>query len=192
LERRYKSGVQVIAASEAITRSERQRELGGYLPELPHTGDLEMWLRFAVYSDVGFIRHSEQAYKRLHPASMSQTRFAGRHTDLLHRMRAFQHVLVAHAEEIPARDRLDLLVRQALATESMWLAIAALDVGGGAQSTDFSDFAKTTWPEIETTLPARVLAARRSGRPLARLTPPGEAIDAFYRARSHYYRWRPF
>jgi hypothetical protein len=101
-------------------------------------------------------------------------------------------VLSAHADVIPFPDRLDLLARRALARESMWLAIAALDVDDGVRSASFAAFAKETWPEIESTLPARLLYYREAGRTLARFTAPGEAIDVYYRARSHYYRWRPY
>jgi hypothetical protein len=32
-----------------------QKHLGGYRPELPHAGDMEMWLRFAAHGGVGRI-----------------------------------------------------------------------------------------------------------------------------------------
>jgi glycosyltransferase involved in cell wall biosynthesis len=47
-------GNQVVTCS-AVVRTELQKQLGGYREELPHAGDVEMWLRFAAHASVGFI-----------------------------------------------------------------------------------------------------------------------------------------
>jgi glycosyltransferase involved in cell wall biosynthesis len=49
----------------AVSRTSVQKQLGGYSPDLPHAGDLEMWLRFALYSQVAVL-HSTQAIYRRH------------------------------------------------------------------------------------------------------------------------------
>jgi glycosyltransferase involved in cell wall biosynthesis len=62
-------GNQVTTCS-AVVRTELQKRIGGYRHELPHTGDMEMWLRFAAHSSVGFIFACQGVYRR-HSASMS-------------------------------------------------------------------------------------------------------------------------
>ncbi len=61
-----------VSTPTAIVRTSLQKSLGGYKPELPHAGDLEMWLRFALAAEVAFIR-APQAYYRRHAANMSNT-----------------------------------------------------------------------------------------------------------------------
>ena len=62
-------GGNLVLAPTAVVRTSLQKRLGGYRKELPHAGDMEMWLRFAVHSAVGFI-DAEQAYYRLHGQNM--------------------------------------------------------------------------------------------------------------------------
>ncbi len=59
-----------VATATAVVRTSLQKALGGYLPELPHSGDLEMWLRFALTSGVTFIRAPQATYRR-HETNMS-------------------------------------------------------------------------------------------------------------------------
>jgi Glycosyl transferase family 2 len=49
-----------------------QKRLGGYRRELPHTGDMEMRLRFAADASVAFISAYQGFYRR-HRANMSTT-----------------------------------------------------------------------------------------------------------------------
>ena len=60
-----------IGTPAAVVRTSLQKALGGYLPELPHAGDLEMWLRFALASAVSYVR-TPQAIYRLHASNMSR------------------------------------------------------------------------------------------------------------------------
>ncbi|MEO8668441.1 MAG: glycosyltransferase [Bauldia sp.] len=61
----------LVCTPTAFVRTALQKKLGGYKPELPHAGDLEMWLRFALSSRVAFIR-MPQAEHRMHDANMSR------------------------------------------------------------------------------------------------------------------------
>jgi glycosyltransferase involved in cell wall biosynthesis len=62
-------GNQVVTCS-AVVRTGLQKLLGGYREELPHAGDMEMWLRFAAHASVGYIFAHQGVYRR-HDASMS-------------------------------------------------------------------------------------------------------------------------
>src|SRR5882672_12663621 len=64
-----------IVSPEVVVRTELQQEVGGYRPELPHSGDTEMWLRFALRADVAYV-DADHAYYRMHAASMSKSQFS--------------------------------------------------------------------------------------------------------------------
>jgi hypothetical protein len=59
-----------VATSTAVVRTSVQKKVGLYKSELPHAGDLEMWLRCAATGDVGKI-YSVQGFRRLHDRNMS-------------------------------------------------------------------------------------------------------------------------
>ena len=82
-----KTGVQVLDArtfvrdqvianrvphSATAVRTSVQKRLGGYRFELPHSGDLEMWVRFALNSKVVRLEAAQSAYRR-HDGNMSST-----------------------------------------------------------------------------------------------------------------------
>ena len=68
--------IQTLAVSNlypsatVVVRTSVQKRLGGYLPELPHAGDLEMWVRFALYSKVAQVKTMQAVYRR-HGSNMS-------------------------------------------------------------------------------------------------------------------------
>ena len=71
-----------------------QQAIGGYRADLPHTADVEMWMRFAVHSDIAYVRGADQAYYRVHGASMSVERVPI--IDLLQRKAAYDAVFDAY------------------------------------------------------------------------------------------------
>ena len=60
-----------IDSPEVVVRTRMYKTLGGYRPELPHTADVEMWLRFAAHGAVGRV-DADQAYYRVHGKNMHQ------------------------------------------------------------------------------------------------------------------------
>lgn len=60
-----------VPTPTAIVRTVLQQRLGGYRGDLPHTGDLEMWMRFAKHGSVGFVRSVQGEYRR-HASNMSR------------------------------------------------------------------------------------------------------------------------
>jgi glycosyltransferase involved in cell wall biosynthesis len=59
-----------VRTPTVIVRTRLQKRLGGYRVELPHSGDLEMWIRFALHSKVARL-HTLQAAYRYHGSNMS-------------------------------------------------------------------------------------------------------------------------
>jgi glycosyltransferase involved in cell wall biosynthesis len=53
-----------VSTPTAVVRTELQKRLGGYHPELPHTGDMEMWLRFAAHGCIASLDSYQAVYRR--------------------------------------------------------------------------------------------------------------------------------
>lgn len=60
-----------VACPEVVCRTAAQWEVGGYRPDLPHSGDLEMWLRLTTVGGVATISGPYQAIRRMHTNNMS-------------------------------------------------------------------------------------------------------------------------
>lgn len=82
------TAVNCVPTPTAIGRTRVQKEVGGYRASLPHSGDMEMWLRFAAHGSVARI-NAVQAIYRKHSTAMSNAYFAERLPDYLQLQRAF-------------------------------------------------------------------------------------------------------
>jgi glycosyltransferase involved in cell wall biosynthesis len=65
-----RNAISLIDGPLAISRTDVQKKVGYYRSQLAHTDDMEMWLRFATYGDIGQ-SDAIQAYIRWHPQSRS-------------------------------------------------------------------------------------------------------------------------
>ena len=140
-------GHSVISSPEVVVRTSIQQKIGGYLPELPHTADTEMWMRFAANSDVAFIKGADQAYYRTHGTNMTVERVPI--VDLRQRKAAYDAVFGSYSEQIPHANRLLWQAHRTLAKEALWYACRSydrrpIDTGGVAE---LSNFACGTYPE---------------------------------------------
>ena len=59
-----------ISTCTAIARTKTQKTIGGYRAALPHSGDMEMWLRFAANGSVARINAVQGIYRK-HSTAMS-------------------------------------------------------------------------------------------------------------------------
>ena len=75
-------GRNFIMSPEVVVRGEMARQIGGYNPALPHSADLEYWIRVAARAGVGRVNGPAQAYYRDHAANMHLTEFATMPVDL--------------------------------------------------------------------------------------------------------------
>lgn len=106
-----KSGYNPIASPEAVVRTSAMKQIGYYNPGLPHTGDLEYWLRIAARWDVGQIHGPIQAYYRVHGGNMHLTDFGSREADLRERYAAFR--VLDDPAVVTDRDRAQQRLQQA-------------------------------------------------------------------------------
>ena len=151
------------------------REVGLYDPEHPHAGDLQMWLRVAAVSDVGYLAGSVQAFYRQHDQNMHSSVFAtdqaqGMMTDLQHRLDAF----TTAAMSFQNAEQLVETIRRVEAIEAMDLASRAY-VWGLTESWPVAtllDFARRCDPAIDDTVAGRAFRRRlRLGVQLSRRNP---------------------
>jgi glycosyltransferase involved in cell wall biosynthesis len=92
-------GYNVVHGPTAIGRTAVQRAIGHFDPRLTHSGDMEMWLRYATRASVAAIG-SHQAYYRTHATSMS---LGYRGVKDLQQVRmAFRAIFDRHGAGLPA------------------------------------------------------------------------------------------
>jgi glycosyltransferase involved in cell wall biosynthesis len=118
-------GNNTVTSPEVVVRTSLQQRVGGYDPALPHTGDLEMWLRFAAISDIAFIQGADQAYYRGHGRNMSVARTTA--VDLEQRLAAFEAAFARHGHDLPDATALERAARRAIAREALWRVCRAYD-----------------------------------------------------------------
>ncbi|WP_172829626.1 glycosyltransferase family 2 protein [Microterricola viridarii] len=125
-----KRGRNFIVSPEAVMRTSAIKQIGGYNAGLPHSGDLEYWLRTAATWDIARVNGRPQAYYRMHGANMHVTSYAGLAVDLRHRMAAFESLTGPElAPSVPGADRMVARARAAIAREAVSLALRDLDRG---------------------------------------------------------------
>ncbi|GAA1580678.1 glycosyltransferase family 2 protein [Streptomyces globosus] len=163
LERRFREGTGCITSPEVVVRTALQRKVGGYDPQLPHAGDIEMWMRLAAHADVGYIRGADQAYYRVHGGNMSTTDFGGQLDDLRQRRTAFDSVITKCGDLLPDRDRLAEQARTRLARYALRRAYRAYDRGrtGLVPVDELEEFAAECLPGYRGLAEYRALRLRR-------------------------------
>jgi glycosyltransferase involved in cell wall biosynthesis len=161
LERRFRDSNSCITSPEVVVRTSLQKRVGGYDLRLPHTADMEMWLRLAAYGDVGYVRGADQAFYRVHGDSMTTSRTPL--IDLHQRRLAHEVTLERCADVLPDADRLSAIVRRKIAWQALWFAARAYDRRRTEETPvdELVEFAIDCWPEA-TRLPVyRTLQLRR-------------------------------
>jgi len=153
IERMCLAGKNFIFCPEVVMRTSVQHLIGGYKASLPHSGDMEMWLRAAAVSDVGRINGADQAYSRSHPANMQHTVHAGILFDLKGRRDAFQSAFESEAGRLPDGPSLLAIAKRSLALTAIRYACQAIDSGRTPPEpiSEYCDFARSLDPEVAST-----------------------------------------
>jgi glycosyltransferase involved in cell wall biosynthesis len=148
VERRFRSAVNCITSPEVVVRTSLQKKVGGYDPRLPHTADLEMWMRLAAHADVGYVQGVDQAFYRLHGQNMSVDRNLV--VDLRQRQLAFDALLETCGERLANPDHLYRAAHRKLSREAIWHASRGYDRGKTDRCPveELVAFALDCWPEI--------------------------------------------
>jgi hypothetical protein len=158
---RCRRALNVIRSPEVVMRASVQRAIGGYRPDLPRTGDFEMWMRAASVSDVGRVDGVDQAFYRLHPDSMSHTVHAGKRFQLQARHDAF--ATLREAALLPDAERLYDQARRGLAVMALRHACRSCHRPpvSDASALELMAFAQGMAPEAHRLVQWRALQWRR-------------------------------
>jgi glycosyltransferase involved in cell wall biosynthesis len=163
LEGRCRSGYNVITSPEVVVRGNIQRAVGGYRPDLPHAGDLEMWLRIAAVSNIAYVRDVPQAFYRVHSASMQRTKYQSSLIDFVQRKAAFDSFFRHWKDQTGNGSRLNDLANRALAREALWDVCRAYDHNriDHARLDELVEFALTAYPKATSLSEYAALRRRR-------------------------------
>ncbi len=190
---RSRTGYNCISSPEVVVRGSVHRAVGGYDPSLPHTGDLEMWLRIAALSDVARVRGVPQAIYRVHPRSMLRSSYADPLIDLRHRQAAFD-AFFARSPDLEHLDVYRRRVGRAFAAQALWQASRALDRGrqGDVDVEALVAFARAAYSDLWRLPQWHGLAVRRRFGRRAVWLPPLLVSGATHRMRAELgaVRWR--
>jgi glycosyltransferase involved in cell wall biosynthesis len=164
---RCRSGYNCIATTEVVWRKSVIDEVGPYRLDLPHSGDLELWMRFATVADVGFVAGPDQAFYRLHESNMHNEMFGsgtmdGQLIDLEERWKAFAAFFEAPPRRVGSFDALERTARRTLAREALD-RISYSYARGLRQFPEakFQEFAYALDPSVTGTASQRALNRRR-------------------------------
>ncbi|GJD53116.1 hypothetical protein OPKNFCMD_5887 [Methylobacterium crusticola] len=146
-----------VATATVVVRTDLQKRIGGYNPELPHAGDFEMWLRFALHARVARV-NAAQGVWRLHGQNMSESYFSNMMRDLEQRKRSLEvlFALPAAAAIADMRRAMNL----GLATSALCCANEPFVKGNVAQAQEMMAFARRVSPEIARTLAWHIQTAK--------------------------------
>ena len=139
-------GSNPVATPSAVVRTALQHQVGGYRKTLPHTADLELWLRLASRAAVAQAL-AHQAYKRMHAANMQYEYLRDVLPDLEQRHEAFASFF-RECASLAGRDRLQALARRRLAEQAFWEASRAFDRGDEAACEPLLRFALGLAPQL--------------------------------------------
>jgi glycosyltransferase involved in cell wall biosynthesis len=136
-----------VPTPTAVVQTALLRRIGPYRTDLPHTADMELWLRCAAHGPVAVL-HSDQAYYRWHGKNM-QVGYV--HTDLgdrHHRKAAFDAVFRDCGHLLADCARYRKKVEVVLAEDAFWAASAAFDKGERSACEQLLDVAEHILPSI--------------------------------------------
>lgn len=117
-----------VSTPTAVVRTRVQQAVGGYSVELPHSGDMEMWMRFAVQGPIGVVS-AVQAFYRWHGGNMSHRYRTARLRDMNEVETACLRVLAAAGHRFPESEAWLAAMRRRFGAEAFWIASTAFDIG---------------------------------------------------------------
>lgn len=151
----------IVPTPTAVVRTNLLKRLGGYRPDLPHSGDLELWLRLAAHASVGIVK-AEQAVYRRHAGNMSLAYFQDNClSDLQQRKVAFDVFAHTCRDALPASQRLHRSLLTPLAREAVGHASSAFNSNRMDLSRRLCDFAADLHPGVRRSLAWNALACKK-------------------------------
>jgi glycosyltransferase involved in cell wall biosynthesis len=143
-----REGTNIVSTPTAIARTRLQHAIGGYRADLPHTGDLEMWMRFAAHAPVGVL-DADQAFYRVHGHNMHKDTFPQRLAVLQQHCDAFEILFREYGNRLENRDELHRMAMRALALGAVRTAGTQLEQGHRDSCELLLHEARRIFPEVQ-------------------------------------------
>jgi len=142
--------VNFVPTPTAVVRTSLQKQLGGYRQELPHSGDMEMWLRFAAHASVGQIDQYQAVYRQ-HGANMQRAYYDTKRCllDLQQREAALRFFYNAWSAKLPNAPRLLRNLLRPVSYEAVGYASEAFNEGDTEFCDQLSRFALNIFPPVK-------------------------------------------
>ncbi len=134
-----------IQAPTVVVRTSLHHAIGYYLPELPHSGDTEIWLRMAQSAGVCEL-DQVQAFRRQHATNMS-LQFSPL-ARLEEQWKAFETHFRRFVGARPEIAPLEAVVGRAIAEQAFWSGVRAFEAGDSPACDRCLAFAVGICPEI--------------------------------------------
>jgi glycosyltransferase involved in cell wall biosynthesis len=150
-----------VPTPSAIARTRIQHLVGGYSASLPHTADLEMWMRFATQGDVGVVPQV-LAYKRTHSSNMSIQYASQPLGDFRERIDACREVLHRYASILPSDAPTIKEADEIIGDQLFWHASTLADLGHRAACDEALQLAAQLAPRLRGSGKWRRLRAKRA------------------------------
>ena len=115
-----------ITTPDAIVRTAMQKEVGGYRDDLPHSGDIEMFIRFALRGSIGIL-DADQAIYRKHGANMHLGRDWHAMNLAKDRMNAFREAFAKFGHGTKEEKRLEQIAYDCIVQAILWRECQSFD-----------------------------------------------------------------
>ena len=151
----------IVPTPTAVVRTALQHQVGGYRPDLPHTADLELWLRLAAHASVGIFDDYKAVYRR-HANNMSLG-YSGKRwlPDFQHRKAALDVFAASCAEALRDMPKLHKGLISELAREALEFASMAFNDGEMASCEELAEFALDLSPDARRSAQWRKLVCKK-------------------------------
>ncbi len=133
-----------------LVRTQMYRTVGVFRPDLPHTADLDLWLRFAAHADVGEL-DADQAYYRIHQTNMHGSLAPTALQSLEHWNAAYTAFFEHSGSRLPNERGFRQWAAESIARNALNAAYARKYRGDVATRRKLIDLALRTAPEMRTT-----------------------------------------
>ena len=154
----------IVPTPTAVVRTAVQKRVGGYRVDLPHSGDLEMWLRLAAHGSVGFV-DAPQAFYRRHESNMSHGFVDLK--DVRQKKAAFDVVARTCGDLVPGAAAMLATADRAMAEHAFWIGSQCFDTRDRAGVRESLGFAASTCPAVCAWGPWRRFQLKRLIGPVA-------------------------
>ncbi len=118
-------GVFQIPGPSIVIRTSVQKQVGYYLPALPHSDDYHVWLRLALHGRVAEL-DCIQAGIRLHGANRVSELLSHPILHIQHTAQAAEYFFTHEARDLPTCAELRQLAQRGIAERAYWSAISHL------------------------------------------------------------------